>query len=115
MYIMGEAQHLVLLTHNHTPTNKVKSRGQELPCQDGSGNGPDQGEVHHTVNVCQVGRFGRRKADGKVGCQPRECEVRLLTPVAERLDSYARPPLFLTFGTIGEKLVGLRYRRSCTR
>ena len=32
-------------------TTKVKSQGQELPCQDGSGNGPDQGDVQSTVDV----------------------------------------------------------------
>ena len=68
-----------------TPTNKVKSRGQELTCQDGSGS--DQGDVKPTVNVCQDRRFGRGHADGKVGCQPREREVSLLTPVAEYLNS----------------------------
>ena len=51
------------------------------------GNGPDQDEVHPTLKVCQDGRFGRGQADGKVGCQPRECEVSLLTTVTERLNS----------------------------
>ena len=77
----------MLKSHIITHTNKVKSQGQELPCQDGSGNGPDQGDVQPTVNVCQDGRFGRGYADGKVGCQPREREVSLLTPVAEDLNS----------------------------
>ena len=44
-------------------------------------------KFHPTVKVCQDGRFGRGQADGKVGCQPRECEVSLLTPVTERLNS----------------------------
>ena len=51
-----------------TPTNKVKSRVQELPYQDGSGNRPDKGNTQPTVNVCQDRRFGRGHTDGKVGC-----------------------------------------------
>ena len=71
-----------------THTNNVKSldlRVRVLPCQDGSGNGFSQSDIQPAVNVCQDGRFGRGHADGKVGCQPREREVSLLTPVAEGL------------------------------
>ena len=68
-----------------THTNKVKSLDLVIPCQDGSGNGSSQSDIQIAVNVCQDGRFGRGLADGKVGCQPRECEVSLLTPVAEGL------------------------------
>ena len=68
-----------------THINNVNSLDLVLPCQDGSGNGSDQSEIQRAVNVSQDGRFGRGHADCKVGCQPRENEVSLLTPVAEGL------------------------------
>ena len=49
-----------------------QSWGQELPCQDGSGNGFDQSHVQPAVNIHQDTMFGRGQDDGKVGCQPRK-------------------------------------------
>ena len=72
---------ITVMTH----TNNVKSLDLVFPCQDGSGNGSSQSDIQPAINVCQDGRFGRGHADGKVGCQPRESEVNLLTPVAEGL------------------------------
>ena len=65
MYTNARAYRIIIIfiERINTPTNKVKSRGQELPCKDGSGNRPDQGDVQPTVDVCQDGRFGRGHAD----------------------------------------------------
>ena len=68
-----------------THTYNIKSLDLVVPCQDGSGNGSSQSDIQIAINVCQDGRFGRGHADGKVGCQTRESEVSLLTPVAEGL------------------------------
>ena len=77
----------IILQHYSNDTHKQRqvTRSGALPCQHGSGNGSSQSDIQPAVDVCQDGRFGRGHANGKVGCQPRESEVSLLTPVAEGL------------------------------
>ena len=70
----------IILQHYSNDT-----RSGALPCQHGSGNESSQTDIQPAVNVCQDGRFRTGHADGKVGCQPREREVSLLTSVAEGL------------------------------